>query len=236
MKKFAFLLLYFTLIALLALGNIYAIVTPDILHKPSAKLLVNSDQDADDPVPIEFPIFSATVYKQDVHIQWSTRAGLNITGFEIERRPASYGDWTKIGYVEGSGTASNINYYEFWDYNVPVGSHSYRYKQFGSSGGFSYSEPLDIVISPPDEFMLYQNYPNPFNPSTVIRYQIPDAGFVKMSVYDVLGSEIEILVSEYQQPGFYEVEFFSDGLTSGVYVLGLQYGGRMLTKKMVVLK
>jgi hypothetical protein len=154
----------------------------------------------------------------------------------MERRPANFGDWIKIGYVEGSGTTSNINYYEYWDYNVPVGSYAYRYKQFDSNGSFSYSNTLEIDISPPGEFVLYQNYPNPFNPVTRILYKIPEDGNVKLVVYNALGAQVEILVDEYKQQGYYEAVFYSDNVSSGVYVYSLQYAGKILTKKMLLLK
>lgn len=217
-------------------NNTVGQLVADALHYASDHLPVVARFEFDNVIPVEFPVFTASVHNRDVHINWSTLAELNNAGFEIERMERPAGEWRALGFVQGMGTTNQVSYYEFWDYGVPVGSYSYRYKQFDSNGSYSYSQTLEIVISPPDEFVLYQNYPNPFNPSTVIRYQIPDAGFVRLSVYDVLGSEIEILMNEYQQSGFYEVEFYSDNVASGIYVLGLHYGGRILTRKMVVLK
>jgi hypothetical protein len=84
----------------------------------------------------------------------------------------------------------------------------------------------------PDEFALLQNYPNPFNPSTVISYQLPVSGMVKLKVYDILGNEIAILVNEEKQPGTYEVEFDVTShsgkvrnLPSGIYFYQLEVGG-----------
>ncbi|MDZ7625331.1 MAG: hypothetical protein U5J96_12935 [Ignavibacteriaceae bacterium] len=53
----------------------------------------------------------------------------------------------------------------------------------------------------PTEFFLSQNYPNPFNPNTVIRYQLPTSGFVSLKVYDVVGNEIETLLTKKNQQG-----------------------------------
>ncbi len=68
---------------------------------------------------------------------------------------------------------------------------------------------VDVEQTPEiiSEFRLEQNYPNPFNPSTNIRFRISDFGFVTLKVFDVLGNEVAILVSEDKQPGNYEVEF-----------------------------
>jgi len=69
----------------------------------------------------------------------------------------------------------------------------------------------------PDEFSLSQNYPNPFNPSTVITYALPKACNVKITVYDVLGREVQTLVNEYKPAGTYEVTFDGSSLSSGLY-------------------
>jgi len=93
---------------------------------------------------------------------------------------------------------------------------------------------------PVTNYVLYQNFPNPFNPSTIIRYQIPEAGFVTLKVYDVLGREVTTLVAEYNDTGYHEVEFGStiNGrlLTSGIYFYKFQIGSFSETKKMVILR
>jgi murein DD-endopeptidase MepM/ murein hydrolase activator NlpD len=71
-------------------------------------------------------------------------------------------------------------------------------------------------------FILHQNFPNPFNPSTVIRYEIPQAGYVQLKIYDLLGSEVVTLVNEERSEGIYDEIFLADGLPSGVYVYSLR--------------
>ncbi len=88
----------------------------------------------------------------------------------------------------------------------------------------------------PEDFVLYQNYPNPFNPLTNIGFQIADFGFVSLKVYDILGNEVATLVYEEKQPGDYEVEFSSNGLTSGIYFCKLSVGSSSEVKKMVLMK
>ena len=85
-------------------------------------------------------------------------------------------------------------------------------------------------------FNLSQNYPNPFNPSTIIKYQIPEANFVSLIVYNVLGNEIETLAYEEKPTGTYEIEFSGNGLPSGFYFYKLTAGSFVEIKKMVLLK
>lgn len=87
-----------------------------------------------------------------------------------------------------------------------------------------------------DDFSLEQNYPNPFNPSTSIQYRVSSISNVSLKVYDVLGTEVAILVNEEKPAGTYEVKFNAAGLSSGIYFYKLQAGSLVETKKMLLLK
>ncbi len=88
----------------------------------------------------------------------------------------------------------------------------------------------------PDDFILYQNYPNPFNPTTNIRFQIAEGGFVNLKVYDVLGNEVATLVNEQKSSGEYQLEFSAIGLPSGIYFYQLKARNFTQTIKMILLK
>ena len=100
----------------------------------------------------------------------------------------------------------------------------------------------NIVLSIKDKskgilsYCLYQNFPNPFNPTTKIKYKIPEFSNVKLTVYDVLGKEIKILVNEEKPAGNYAVEFNGTGLPSGVYFYRIETAKYSDTKKFVLLK
>jgi hypothetical protein len=91
--------------------------------------------------------------------------------------------------------------------------------------------------SKPVQFQLRQNYPNPFNNTTMISYQLPVTGDVELSIYNLLGQKIALLVSEKQQTGRYQVEWHADGFASGLYFYRLQMGKREIhTKKMLLIR
>jgi hypothetical protein len=94
----------------------------------------------------------------------------------------------------------------------------------------------DASISVPAQTILYQNYPNPFNPTTDIRYQISDIGYLKLAVYDILGREVAVLVDEVKFPGSYSVTWDATGCASGVYYCRLTAGSTVTTKQMVLLR
>ncbi len=100
-----------------------------------------------------------------------------------------------------------------------------------------YAVPVGKQVSNvPDRFELKQNYPNPFNPLTKINYQITKNDFVKLSVYDILGNEVAVLVNEKQTPGTYHVEWDGTNYTSGIYFYKIISGDYIESKRMVLLK
>ncbi|NUN09143.1 MAG: T9SS type A sorting domain-containing protein [Ignavibacteriaceae bacterium] len=92
----------------------------------------------------------------------------------------------------------------------------------------------------PEEYALHLNYPNPFNPSTTISYDLPEQEFVNLTVYDMLGAEVAVLVNEIRPAGKYEVRFDAvrEGkqLQAGVYFYRIQAGDFSVSRKMVLLK
>jgi photosystem II stability/assembly factor-like uncharacterized protein len=85
-------------------------------------------------------------------------------------------------------------------------------------------------------FSLYQNFPNPFNPLTTINYTLSENSFVSLIVYDVLGNQIENLISKYQSAGNYKVNWDGQHFPSGIYYYQLKAGKYTDSKKMILLR
>ena len=94
----------------------------------------------------------------------------------------------------------------------------------------------NISSSISNDFKLSQNYPNPFNPATKIRFELPKASFVTLKVYNALGREVRVLVSEKLNSGVYEKNFNAADLTSGVYFYKIMTDDFVQTRKMLLLK
>lgn len=162
-------------------------------------------------------------------------------------------DYTNsIGTVGGSPQHANY-IYKNSDYNINNKSDTTinaTYNYWGTSnkdsisskiwGKVNYSDFITGVHSDkleiPKTLILSQNYPNPFNPSTHIKYVLPSSGIVKINIYDSIGRLVAEVLNRYQYAGMHEVLFNGENLSSAVYYYMIEYKGRRLYKKMILLK
>ena len=198
---------------------------------------------ADPSIPVELASFTASVSGSNVSLNWMTASEINNAGFDVERaslnpsKGGTSGQWEKIGFVEGKGTATGASSYSYVDKELASGVYNYRIKQIDFDGTFKYYNLAESVeIGTPDRFELAQNYPNPFNPSTTISYSVPQSGLVTLKVYNVIGQQVAELVNEVKQAGTHRVELDASSLPSGVYMYKLSSGNFVSTKKMVLIK
>ena len=75
------------------------------------------------------------------------------------------------------------------------------------------------------EYKLYQNYPNPFNPSTTIKYDLPTASNVTITVFNAIGQRVSLLINKTQSAGAHEVVWNAHNLSSGIYFLRIKAEG-----------
>jgi hypothetical protein len=187
-------------------------------------------------VPVEMTSFTANVTNErNVILNWSTATETNNHMFEIERR-AETGEYFTIGFVNGAGTTTEPQNYTYTDQTVETGKYFYRLKQLDFDGRYEYSDEVEVDVNGPLTFNLEQNYPNPFNPSTSINYSVPEAGNIRLSVYNTVGEAVAVLVDGFSQSGIFEVSFDASNLPSGVYLYKLQSANSVQTKKMMLLK
>ena len=94
-----------------------------------------------------------------------------------------------------------------------------------------------ISSTVPESFNLSQNFPNPFNPVTKIHFSVSEQTNVKLTIYDMLGRQVAVLVDSKVAPGVYETQWNASGFNSGVYFYNLQTGtGINSTRKMILAK
>ena len=216
------------------------------------------DADADLPVPGFDPIVEGTVLDMN-QVPPSLNVRANVTNnvesvrfsflgndvFHIENIPpyALFGD---VGddYNGGQfGTGLNTLTATPYSQDQLAGEEgisltlNFTVVNGGTASAYNEGEIQNKRMNPvPKEFVLETAYPNPFNPETTIRFGVPERTNVRLSVYDMLGREVALLVDGLQDPGYYEIRFDASGLPSGAYLYRLDSSAGSFTRKMLFLK
>ncbi|MCH7973227.1 MAG: T9SS type A sorting domain-containing protein [Bacteroidetes bacterium] len=156
---------------------------------------------------------------------------MNTIAFEFDDIDAFH---TVINTLKGGTT-----YYWRVQSKDPQGVYSAHTKvsRFTTAGVTAVDDELVI----PQRFALEQNYPNPFNPSTIIRFSLPEASFVILKIYNVLGQEVKTLVNAEKNAGIYNLQWrgdndFGQKVSSGTYIYRVITGHNIFTKKMILLR
>jgi len=146
--------------------------------------------------------------------------------------------------ILGQGNSSCGSEYSYLDLDVlPNQDYEYKVEVLYADGEIKEFGPIQVksIGIQPGQYMLYSNYPNPFNPDTYITYEIPKSERIKLTVYDVTGREVCILVEGIQSIGKHEDHW--DGrdaagraVPSGIYISRLMTESFMMQKKMMLLK
>jgi hypothetical protein len=189
------------------------------------------------PLPVELTSFNGVAKGKAVELKWATATEVNNYGFEIERRETS-SQFSKVGFVAGSGVSSSPHQYSFADRGIPAGRYVYRIKQIDKNGSFKYTQSVDVEVgSAPKAFTLSRNYPDPFNPSTTLEFTLEQNGRAVMKIYNVLGQEVATVFDQQAEAGrIYQAQFNASRFTSGVYMSVLESGGKRLLRKMLLVK
>lgn len=154
-------------------------------------------------------------------------------------------------YVKDTETPSNLLNYEFTSANDSlIVNYSEKTGNFRLDALPYYGKQTDVVIvitdsgkasidtvlrvyiedvytsiddsSIPTSYELYQNYPNPFNPETTIKFALPEESNVKLSVINLLGEEVEMLVNQIMEQGIHKVRWNANDFSSGIYIYKIE--------------
>lgn len=194
--------------------------------KAVADLIYTAWVDAGSPdqgtLPVELVSFTANQTGNSVNLKWNTATEQNNLGFDVERSSDRL-NWNTITFVSGNGNSNSTKEYSYLDNSITAnGNYYYRLKQKDISGGYKYSDIIELAYISPETFNLEQNYPNPFNPSTKIKYSLPFESSIKVTIYNSLGELVKTLLNNVETAGSHEITFNASGLSSGIYICTLQ--------------
>ena len=191
-------------------------------------------------VPVELTSFNAAIVKNGVSLKWETATETNNHGFEIEKSLDNK-NFMKVEFVQGNGTTTNRNTYQYVDRNVNTNKYYYRLKQIDNDGSFTYSKTVELNYTTISNFTLSQNYPNPFNPSTSIQFSVPVESQVTVKLFNAVGQEVSILADGQFSIGNHSLKIDASNFSSGTYIYSISAKGADGTvfaqsKKMVLIK
>lgn len=196
-------------------------------------------------LPIQLSSFAGeTIAGQGVQLKWATRSEINSYGFFVQRRKDSDSTFVELqgSFIAGHGTTTVPQQYSYIDGTATQGTWFYRLRQVDLDGSGRLTESISVIVTPgaaaeiPSQFTLDQNYPNPFNPSTTIRYGLPQASPVTLTIFDLLGNTVANIVAGVQVAGYHEVHYDASALASGVYFYRVQAGDFVKTMRFLLLR
>lgn len=167
-------------------------------------------------------VFNADIYFRPNNLLVS---GINLNDLRILKRENASDDWTEltttVENIEGEDMIAASDVQSFSEFIIAQ-------KQTNTSIG-----PDGTQVN---SFRLLPAYPNPFNPTTTLRYQLPKASDVELTIYNIQGQRIKTLVNEMQSQGRYEVDFDASNLSSGVYFYRIKTPNFTETKAITLIK
>ena len=187
------------------------------------------------PLPVELAGFEADRSGENVVLRWQTLSETNNAGFDIERS-IDGNAFAKVGFESGQGTTTETTSYQFVDARLPYGVSevSYRLRQVDVDGDQTLSDARRVTLTP-TEVSLIGSVPNPVASNQAeIRYELPEAMNVRLSVYDLLGRQIATLVDGEQIAKQHRVAFDASTLASGTYLIRLETDRGATTSKMTI--
>lgn len=184
-------------------------------------------------LPVTLLNLSASPSGRKVTLRWTTATEINNVGFDIERSNDG-STWTKIGFVPGVGNSSMTTNYNYVDDNLESRKYYYRLNQHDIDGRSKYSVIVSAIIGSKTDYALGQNYPNPFRTETTIQYTIARPEQVNITLFDMNGRTIKVLVNASKEAGTHAVSFHTGSLTTGIYYYRIQAGDFTDVKKLTI--
>ncbi|KXK44418.1 MAG: Cytochrome c554 [Chlorobi bacterium OLB5] len=164
-------------------------------------------------------------------------------------------DYATVRYKKNNGNQLEVNRYSMNEYTNDLATDvstkggtvvvtGYSELIMDNAAGSSYistvspgwTSDLESISEIPSGYSLHQNFPNPFNPVTSIQFDLAAVTNVKLTVFDVLGKEVSVLINQQLDAGNHKITFNAEKLASGIYFYKLEAGSFNDIKKMTLVK
>jgi len=187
--------------------------------------------------PARIRTFEADHNTNGIHLNWTTDAGSENFGFDIYRSDRETGDYQIVNpeFIQTSFSAATEHEYTFEDTQVEPGqTYYYKLADMDLEGNMTLFGPVSATTvasgvgkgqqNTANDYQLRAAYPNPFNGSAMIQYHLPQAGFVRIDLFNMLGQKVRTLVAGNQTIGTHQLQWnakddFGRPVSSGVYFI-----------------
>ena len=177
-------------------------------------------------LPVELTHFEAKASENSVLLNWQTASETNNAGFEIQMLPSinnsessvANSDWKVVDWVQGAGSTSQTQSYDFEIADLDPNTYNFRLKQIDFDGSFSFSPIVLAQVSLPSGAILSQAYPNPFSDLSRFTLAVAETQNVELILFDLAGREVKVIFSGNLPANQTETFIIDAGaLPSGVY-------------------
>ena len=214
----------------------------------SDTLVVGGQHESNEPTYVELASLEAAGRGDFVEVTWATATEIDNASFNIRRGLSRDGDRVRINPkpIAARGDVLTGGTYAFRDYGVAENvTYYYWLEDVDLHGNVAQHGPvsarLSSRVSKPVKLFLDQNSPNPFSTATDIRFGLPTASTVRLTIHDLAGREVRTLVSGHEPAGYRTVHWdgwndAGEAVAGGVYFCVLEAGSETAMRKLIYMK
>ena len=196
-----------------------------------------ASNNSDNPLPVEMAAFSASATESGVLLEWRTASETDNAGFEVQHQGPGAPAFDGVGFVEGAGTTTAPQSYQYRLSDLEPGTHRFRLQQRDTDGTTSLTDPVVVSIEAERALTLRADGPNPVRQETQLAFTVKQSGHAEVGLYNVLGQQVRQLHSRTATPGErYAVDVGTTGLPTGKYFARLTGPSGTRTQQIVVVR
>jgi hypothetical protein len=192
---------------------------------------------SDNPLPVEIAAFTATATESGALLEWRTASETGNAGFEVQHQGSGATEFDGVGFVEGAGTTTAPQSYQYRLSGLEPGTHRFRLQQRDTDGATTLGDPVTLEIEAERALALQAVGPNPVRQETQLAFTVKQSGHAEVALYNVLGQQVRQLYSQTATVGErYAVDVDATGLPTGKYFARLSGPSGTRTQQIVVVR
>jgi hypothetical protein len=193
--------------------------------------------DASSSLPVELTTFEATRKSQSVVLEWRTASESNNSGFQVQHKGVTASDWSTLSFVEGAGTTTAPQRYQYEYDKVDYGTHQFRLVQVDRDGSETISKSVELEYTLDRAYQISEIYPNPVQQNGTIDVTVKEPQQVTVRLYDILGREQGVLLDRKLPADRTEtVQIDGRRLPSGQYFVRIEGTSFQTTRRLTLVK